>query len=124
MELIGSGGRSSVFPTIKPWLACRVCKASFRVLSEMNFSGTYQCALFAATDGHNKSWDLISGPEPPGQQLDNRGKIIAQQLEGSCGATPRYGTRRSFALRGMRLELTLKDLNCQPSRALKQENTS
>lgn len=83
--------------------------------SEMNFSGTYQCALFAQKDGHNVSWDLLADRDHQDSDWDNRGRMIAQQLEGSCGETPGYGTHRSFTLRGMRLELTFKDLNWQPS---------
>lgn len=79
--------------------------------SEMNFSGTYQCALFALKDGHNASWDLLADRNHQDSDWDNRGRMIAQQLDGSCGETPGYGTHRSFTLRGMRLELTFKSLN-------------
>ena len=82
--------------------------------SEMNFSGTYQCALFAMKDGHNASWDLLADRNHQDSDWDNRGRMIAQQLEGSCSETPGYGTHRSFTLRGMRLELTFKDLRWEP----------
>lgn len=82
--------------------------------SEINFSGTYQCALFALKDGHNASWDLLADRNHQDSDWDNRGRMIAQQLAGSCGETPGYGTHRSFTLRGMRLELTFKDLNWGP----------
>jgi len=82
--------------------------------SEMNFSGTYQCALFAWNDGHNLSWNLLADRDHQNSDWDNRGRMLAQQLEGSCRKTAEYGIHRTFRLRGMRLDLTFKDLKWGP----------
>lgn len=78
--------------------------------SKINFSGTYQCALFAFKDGHRASWNLLADRNHRDTDWNNRGRMMAQQLEESCGDTPGYGTHRVFMLRGMRLELVFKDL--------------
>jgi hypothetical protein len=80
--------------------------------SEINFSGDFQCVLFALKGGVRVSWNLLATGEPPEQSSNwlNRGRMISGQLWGKCGADREYGTVRHFRLRGMRIRFEFKDL--------------
>lgn len=79
--------------------------------SEMNFSGDYQCALFAVKGGEPASGDLLAANTKDELSTDwwNRGRIRADQLQGDCVRYPDYSTSRHFLLRGMRITLQVKE---------------
>jgi hypothetical protein len=78
--------------------------------SEMNFSGKFQCALFALEDGKTDSWNLLADRTEQDSDWGNRGRMLSEQLSGSCSKWPEYGARRAFFLRGMSITLLFKDL--------------
>jgi hypothetical protein len=80
--------------------------------SELNFSGDFQCALFAVTGDERKSWNLLATKTEAEQKSDwlNRGRMTSNQLRGQCGAVPEYGTIRHFRLRGMLITFRFSNL--------------
>ena len=78
--------------------------------SEMNFSGAFQCALFAVDKGKNISWNLLAAKDERDSDWGNRGRMIAEQLQGKCGSWPEFGIHRTFRGRGMMIKFTYKDL--------------
>ena len=81
--------------------------------SEITFSGDFQCALFALNGrGAVVSWNLLATDEPAQQQSDwfNRGRMMANQLFGPCGAVSEYGRVRHFSLRGMLITFEFSDV--------------
>jgi len=85
--------------------------------SEIEFSGDFQCALFAVQGGERTSWNLLATDEPQQQKSDwlNRGRMTSGQLWGECGRNPDYGTIRRFRLRGMEITVQYKDLKWFPA---------
>jgi hypothetical protein len=78
--------------------------------SEMNFSGKFQCALFALEDGKTESWNLLADRTEQDSDWGNRGRMLSEQLSGACLKWPEYGARRAFLLRGMSVTFLFKDL--------------
>jgi len=81
--------------------------------SELSFSGDFQCALFALNgSGAVVSWNLLATDEPAQRQSDwfNRGRMMANQLFGLCGAVSEYGRVRHFSLRRMLITFQFSDL--------------
>lgn len=83
--------------------------------TEINFSGTFQCALFAWKGGRNASWNLLADRNHQDSDWDNRGRMLAQQLNATCGGWAEYGTHRTFQLRGMDINFVFKNLQWKPS---------
>lgn len=87
--------------------------------AEINFSGDFQCALFAIKGATLISGDLLAADTKNERSTDwwNRGRMLSGQLRGKCLAYPEYSTDRHFRLRGMLLTMrftrlewgTLKD---------------
>jgi hypothetical protein len=69
--------------------------------SEMNFSGDFQCALFAVKGRNLTSGDLFSTAKDD----KNRARMLSAQLRGDCLQYPEYSTERHFKLRGMLVTL-------------------
>jgi len=71
--------------------------------TEMNFSGTFHCALFAIKGDRRASWNLLATAERAEQQSDwnNRGRMISDQLWADCAHYEEYGEIRHFKLRAM-----------------------
>lgn len=80
--------------------------------SEMNFSGDYQCALFAVKGDTLISGDLLAENTKDELSTDwwNRGRIRSDQLRGECLTYLDYSTDRHFRLRGMLVTLTVEDI--------------
>ncbi|HXB27481.1 MAG TPA: hypothetical protein VNV25_22320 [Gemmatimonadaceae bacterium] len=81
--------------------------------SEINFSGDFQCALFALQRGVKASANLLADSSRDQQTSDwlfNRGRILAIQLWGQCGTYAEYGLVRHFRVRGMRVTLEFGNL--------------
>jgi|SRR5882762_11845644 len=80
--------------------------------SEMNFSGDFQCALFALKGSNLASGNLLAANTPNEQSTDwwNRGRLRSAQLRGNCLMYPEYSTDRHFRLRGMRIMLRFTDI--------------
>jgi hypothetical protein len=76
--------------------------------SEMNFSGDFQCALFAVKDKTLLSGNLLAANTKNEMSTDwwNRGRMRSAQLRGDCLKYPEYSTLRHFKLRGMRITLS------------------
>jgi hypothetical protein len=80
--------------------------------SEMNFSGDFQCALFALKGIEAASGNLLVADTPDEQSTDwwNRGRLRSAQLRGECLRYPEYSTDRQFKLRGMLITLRFGDI--------------
>jgi len=80
--------------------------------TEINFSGDYQCALFAINGTTLTSGDLLAADTKDELSTDwwNRGRVRAAQLRGECLRYPEYSTDRKFKLRGMLVTLRLTDI--------------
>ncbi len=82
-------------------------------MSEMNYSGDFQCALFAlGPDGERLSWNLLATDEKEERSSDwyNRARMVAGELYGACGENPDYGRIRRFRLRGMAITFWFENL--------------
>ena len=79
--------------------------------SEMNFSGDFQCALFALKGTTRTSGNLLAANTKDERSTDwwNRGRMLSNQLQGDCLKYPEYSTARHFRLRGMILTLYFTD---------------
>lgn len=80
--------------------------------SEIDFSGDFQCALFALWKGSEiASWNLLAANTKNELSSDwwNRGRMHSAQLRGVCLAYPEYSTDRHFKLRGMLVTLRFSD---------------
>jgi len=80
---------------------------NYRNVSELKFSGDFQCALFATRGTTVMSGNLlvpITGNAASANRW-NRGRMRAVQLRGQCLNYPGYGADRPFKLRGMLLTL-------------------
>jgi hypothetical protein len=84
--------------------------------SEMNFSGDFQCALFAIKGSTLTSGDLLAANTNNELSTDwwNRGRMRSAQLRGECLKYPEYSTDRRFRLRGMLLTLRFTDMQWGP----------
>ncbi len=84
--------------------------------SEMNFSGDFQCALFAVKGKTLTSGDLLASDTKNELSTDwwNRGRMRAAQLRGACLQYPEYSTERHFKLRGMLLALNFTNIQWSP----------
>jgi hypothetical protein len=77
----------------------------------INFSGDYQCAMFAMKGRERTSWNLFADDSPVQTSADwfNRGRMTEGQLRGTCGASD-WGVVRRFRMRGMAATLRFEDL--------------
>jgi hypothetical protein len=91
--------------------------------SEMNFSGDFQCALFAMKGTTPTSGNLLAADTKNELSTDwwNRGRMRAAQLRGECLKYPEYSTDRRFKLRGMRLTLRFSDVKWGPRKDQQDE---
>lgn len=80
--------------------------------SEINFSGDFQCALFAVKGTTRTSGNLLAADTRNELSTDwwNRGRMRAAQLRGECLKYTEYSTDRRFKLRGMLLTLRFADV--------------
>lgn len=80
--------------------------------SEINFSGDFQCALFAVKGTTLTSGDLLAADTKDELSTDwwNRGRIRSAQLRGECLRYPQYSTDRRFKLRRMLITLRLTNI--------------
>jgi hypothetical protein len=80
--------------------------------SEMNFSGDFQCALFAGKGATRTSGNLLAADTKNELSTDwwNRGRMRAAQLRGECLKYPEFSTDRRFKLRGLLLTLRFADV--------------
>lgn len=71
--------------------------------SEINFSGDFQCALFAVSGRELTSGNLLAADTKDELSTDwwNRGRMLANQLRGKCLSYTEYSTNRHFEVRGM-----------------------
>ena len=80
--------------------------------SEMNFSGDFQCALFAIKGRRLTSGDLLAANTKDELSTDwwNRGRVLSRQFRGKCLAYPEYSTDRRFRFRGMLIAMRFTDI--------------
>jgi hypothetical protein len=86
--------------------------------SEMNFSGDFQCALYALQGGRVTSGNLLADSSHDQQTSDwlfNRGRMLSVQLSDACGSYPEFGLVRHFRVRGMRVTLEFGGLQWSTS---------
>jgi len=92
---------------------------NYRNVSELKFSGDFQCALFATRGTTVMSGNLLvplTGNAASANRW-NRGRMRAVQLRGQCRGYPDYGADRRFTLRGMLLTLQFTPLQWSASGA-------
>lgn len=87
--------------------------------SEINFSGNFQCALFALKGDTLASGNLLATNTKNEQSTDwwNRGRMRTTQLLGKCLAYPEYSTLRHFKLRGMLITFGFTDIEWRTSKS-------
>ncbi|HEX4025360.1 MAG TPA: hypothetical protein VHX52_11785 [Steroidobacteraceae bacterium] len=85
---------------------------NYRNVSELKFSGDFQCALFATRGTAVMSDNLLAANTGDAASANrwNRGRMRAVQLRGQCLTYPDYGAERRFKLRGMLLTLQFTGL--------------
>ena len=114
----GQGGTDSPFlAVIKDTAGVPIYKlechnGNYETDSEMNFSGDFQCALFALNGSKIASGNLLATNSTSEQSTDwwNRGRMRSAQLRGMCLKYPEYSTDRQFKLRGMLVTLQFADI--------------
>jgi hypothetical protein len=79
---------------------------------DINYSGDFQCALFALTNGQTASGNLLADTSSNAGSTDwwNRGRMLAKNLWRDCANYSEYGTLRHFRVRGMLVTLRFGDL--------------
>lgn len=80
--------------------------------ASIDFSGDFQCALFALKGTAITSGNLVAADTPNEQSTDwwNRGRLRSAQLLGECLKYPEYSTNRHFRLRGMLITLRFTNI--------------
>ena len=80
--------------------------------TEMNFSGDFQCALFAIKGNTLVSGNLLATntKDELSSAWWNRGRMRSVQLLGECLNYPEYSTVRHFRLRGMLITLHFEEI--------------
>ena len=80
--------------------------------SDIDYSGTFQCALFALRNNTTASWNLLADDSAIQKSTDwmNRGRMLASQLYGECGPVPEFGWLRHFRVRGMLITFRFTNL--------------
>ena len=80
--------------------------------SEINFSGDFQCALFAVKGNTQTSSNLLATASKDEQSTDwfNRGRMRSAQLRGECLRYPEYSTLRHFKVRGILITLRFTEI--------------
>lgn len=80
---------------------------------DLNFSGDFQCALWAVTRGELTSGNLLADSTKLQQESEwfNRGRLLAKQVSGQCASYPEYGLTRHFRTRGMVVILAFGDIH-------------
>lgn len=83
--------------------------------SEMNWSGYFQCALFPYKGDTLTPINVLAVDDKDEKSTDwwNRGRLLANQLQGECLQYPEYSTLRHFKLRGLDLTLGYSDIAWQ-----------
>jgi len=90
-------------------------------LSEMSWSGPFQCALFPFRIDTVSPVNVLAVDDKDEQSTDwfNRGRLMDYQLQGECLKYPEYSTLRHFKLRGMDLTLGYSDIVWQGGKLTK-----
>lgn len=88
--------------------------------SEINFSGDFQCALFAIEGGVLNPANLLAADTKDERSTDwwNRGRMRADQLRGECLMYKEYSTDRHFRVRGMLVTMKFTNVAWSPERDL------
>jgi hypothetical protein len=91
--------------------------------SEINWSGDFQCALFAIRGRVPESGNLLASNTKNERSTDwwNRGRMRSAQLRGQCLLYPNYSTDRQFRLRGMLITLRFTDIQWSARKDEKNE---
>lgn len=79
--------------------------------SGIDYSGDFQCALFAVKGNTLISGDLLATKSAPNSAWWNRGRMLSVQLRGECLKYPEYSTDRHFQLRGMLITLRFRAIH-------------
>lgn len=108
VDSAGAKGDNPIVVSIEDWngrpryrLECHT--GDYNDMSLMNFSGVYQCALFALAGSRPMHPNLLAAKTRFEQSTDytNRARMTAGQLREPCSASPTYGKLRRIRLRGM-----------------------
>jgi hypothetical protein len=94
----GAGGR----PLYR--LACHT--SDYSGDSDFDYSGDFECRLTSLYSTESYSTLLTDNPDQS-RDWQSRGRFLAEELIGKCGAYPEYGLVRHFRFRGMRITLAL-----------------
>lgn len=87
---------------------CRTADDPVAARMGINYAGDLDCRLMDSAAGEVETNLLVETEHVAAWY--SRGRMFAEQLHGDCGDYPEYGTRRTFLLRGMRLELKFADI--------------
>jgi hypothetical protein len=80
---------------------------------EFDYSGDLECRL-KSLYSEDTYPTLLTEERKPTRDWQSRGRVMVEDLEGSCADHPEWGRIRSFDLRGMKLTLSLSDVAIVP----------
>ncbi len=75
---------------------------------DFDYSGDFECRL-SLTGQPNTYSTLLTEDARQSRDWESRGRFFAAQLRGPCARVPEFGANRSFALRGMDLDMRITD---------------
>ncbi len=78
--------------------------------SGFNYSGLFQCRL-SSLYSKEKVSTLLTETVHQSTDWQNRGRFLAEHLRPGCAQYPEWGDTRTFRLRGMKLTLSVRDIN-------------
>lgn len=93
----------------------------YDVTTGFNFSGVFQCAVFAIEGNKAGALNLLADGSSAESTSDwaNRARLLPEQLQPPCASWKEYGAVRHFRLRGMVVTMTFTPLewNLSPDQA-------
>ena len=116
----GNGGDTPFIAVVKnvtgvPSYKLECHNGDYDDTSDFNYSGDFQCYLFALKDGQRSSYNLLANPyQATVSDWFNRGRMFADQISEQCGGFAEYGRIRHFRLRGMVVTFRFDDLEWFP----------
>ncbi len=78
------------------------------------YSGDFQCRMISGAD-ETSSVDLLSEVPHRTHDWQSRARFFANEVSGRCGEIADYGRERIFRLRGMKVTLTMSDIQVDRS---------
>jgi hypothetical protein len=85
------------------------CKSSEFGDNDFYYSGLFQCRL-VPTHSRVYVMNLLIDDEDQTTDWEGRSRFLTNHVVGRCAGTPDWGAERTFLLRGMRINLAVRDV--------------